>query len=103
MNYKGVTEGMENHKVVEDSPYGRIIMLAIKGGKIYTITKGAVDVPMLVNIGVKPQNVGKCLSVADGAIVGSSLKEDGYTWNSVDPRRVEQLMEQVQQARRSAK
>ena len=63
--------------------------------------KKAVDVPVLVNTGVKPHNVGDYLSVADGAIVGSSLKEDGYTWNSVDPRRVEQLMEQVGQVRRS--
>ncbi len=65
--------------------------------------KGAVDVPVFVNTGVKPQNVGNYLSVADGAIVGSSLKEDGYTWNPVDPRRVEQLMEQVKQVRRSTK
>ena len=63
--------------------------------------KEAVDVPVFVNTGVKPQNVQDYLSVADGAIVGSSLKEDGYTWNPVDPRRVEQLMEQVKQVRRS--
>ncbi|MBA7602171.1 hypothetical protein ES703_09257 [subsurface metagenome] len=65
--------------------------------------KGAVDVPVLVNTGVKPHNVGDYLSIADGAIVGSSLKEDGYTWNPVDPRRVERLMEQVKQIRRSTK
>ena len=34
---------MENHLVVEDSPYGRVIMLAFNGGKIYTITKGVID------------------------------------------------------------
>jgi hypothetical protein len=63
--------------------------------------KEAVDVPVLVNTGVKPHNVGDYLSVADGAIVGTSLKEDGHTWNQVDPLRVEQLMEQVKQVRRS--
>ena len=63
--------------------------------------KEAVDVPVLVNTGVKPHNVRDYLSVADGAIVGSSLKENGYTWNPVDPRRVEQLMEQVKQVRKS--
>jgi hypothetical protein len=63
--------------------------------------KEAVDVPVLVNTGVKPHNVRDYLSVADGAIVGSSLKEDGYTWNPVDPLRVERLMEQVNQVRRS--
>ena len=34
---------MENHLVFDDSPYERVIMLAIKGGKIYTITKGVID------------------------------------------------------------
>jgi membrane complex biogenesis BtpA family protein len=63
--------------------------------------KEAVDVPVLVNTGVKPHNVRDYLSVADGAIVGSSLKEDGHTWNPVDPLRVEQLMEQVKQVRKS--
>lgn len=63
--------------------------------------KEAVDAPVLVNTGVNPHNVRDYLTVADGAIVGSSLKEDGYTWNPVDPRRVEQLMEQVKQVRRS--
>jgi len=63
--------------------------------------KEAVNAPVFVNTGVKPHNVRDYLSVADGAIVGSSLKEDEYTWNPVDPRRVEQLMKQVKQVRRS--
>ncbi len=68
---------------------------------VIKVIKGAVDVPVLVNTGVKPHNVRDYLTVADGAIVGSSLKEDGHTWNPVDPRRVERLMEQVKQVRRS--
>jgi membrane complex biogenesis BtpA family protein len=63
--------------------------------------KEAVDVPVLVNTGVRPDNVGDYLSVADGAVVGSSLKEDGYTWNPVDPGRVERLMERARQVRLS--
>ena len=46
-------------------------------------------VPVFVNTGTTPENVGAFLSIADGAIVASSLKVDGYTWNPVDPRRVE--------------
>ena len=61
--------------------------------------KGAVEVPVLVNTGVNPDNVGEYLKVADGAIVGSSLKEDGYTWNPVDPDRVKRFMEQARKAR----
>jgi membrane complex biogenesis BtpA family protein len=63
--------------------------------------KNNIDAPVFVNTGVKPHNVQEYLSVSDGAIVGSSLKVDGYTWNPVDPRRIEQLMEQVKQVRQS--
>jgi membrane complex biogenesis BtpA family protein len=61
--------------------------------------KRSVDVPVLVNTGVKPGNVKEYLSVADGAIVGSSLKVDGYTWNPVDPERVKQLMKEAKKVR----
>ena len=61
--------------------------------------KKQIDVPVLVNTGVKPGNVKEYLSVADGAIVGSSLKIDGYTWNPVDPDRVKKLMSLVEELR----
>jgi membrane complex biogenesis BtpA family protein len=61
--------------------------------------KENVDVPVLVNTGVKLQNVEEYLSVADGAIVGSSLKVDGYTWNPVDPNRVNTFMDKVKSIR----
>jgi len=61
--------------------------------------KSHIDVPVLVNTGVKPENVQEYLSVADGAIVGSSLKVDGYTWNPVDPERVKMLMKKVNHLR----
>ena len=54
---------------------------------------------MLVNTGVKLHNVEEYLSVADGAIVGSSLKVDGYTWNPVDPARVKAFMNKVKSIR----
>jgi uncharacterized protein len=49
-------------------------------------------VPVLVNTGFKVSNARELLAYADGAIVGSSLKVDGVTWNPVDPRRVKVLM-----------
>lgn len=45
------------------------------------------DVPVLVNTGARPDNVAVFLEHADGCIVGSALKVDGYTWNAVDPAR----------------
>jgi predicted TIM-barrel enzyme len=35
------------------------------------------------------------LRFADGAVVGSSLKLDGVTWNPVDRQRVRELMNAV--------
>jgi membrane complex biogenesis BtpA family protein len=63
--------------------------------------KKSIDSPVFVNTGVKPQNVQDYLSIVDGAIVGSSLKVDGYTWNPVDPERVKEFMDQVIQVRQS--
>jgi predicted TIM-barrel enzyme len=57
------------------------------------------DVPLFVNTGAKPENIADFLQVADGVIVGSSLKVDGYTWNPVDPARLARFMELVEKAR----
>jgi hypothetical protein len=56
-------------------------------------------VPVLLNTGGKAENIKKYLTVADGVIVGSSLKVDGYTWNPVDPGRVRAFMQAVAEAR----
>jgi membrane complex biogenesis BtpA family protein len=45
------------------------------------------EVPVLLNTGAKADNISDYLQFADGCIVGSSLKVDGYTWNPVDPDR----------------
>jgi hypothetical protein len=55
--------------------------------------------PVLLNTGGKAENIRQFLSVADGVIVGSSLKVDGYTWNPVDKDRVRVFMSAVREAR----
>jgi membrane complex biogenesis BtpA family protein len=55
--------------------------------------------PVLLNTGASAQNIAEFLKVADGVIVGSSLKVDGYTWNPVDAARVAGFMAQVRMAR----
>lgn len=52
-------------------------------------------IPVLVNTGFKASNAAALLAYADGAIVGSSLKVDGVTWNRVDGSRVRELMQAV--------
>ncbi|MBA2597787.1 MAG: BtpA/SgcQ family protein [Chloroflexia bacterium] len=55
-------------------------------------------VPVLVNTGFRTSNAGELLQFADGAIVGSSVKVDGVTWNRVDRSRVRALMDAVASA-----
>lgn len=57
------------------------------------------DTPVLANTGVKHATVAEVLRVADGCIVGSSLKVDGHTWNAVDPDRAAEFMRLVREAR----
>src|SRR5215472_928428 len=55
--------------------------------------------PVLANTGVRIETVRATLAVADGVIVGTGLKRDGYTWNPVDPERVQRFMDEVCVAR----
>jgi uncharacterized protein len=57
------------------------------------------EVPVLLNTGARVENVAEFLEVADGVIVGSGLKREGYTWNPVDPERVRAFMQRVREAR----
>jgi membrane complex biogenesis BtpA family protein len=60
--------------------------------------KQVVDLPVLVGSGTNIENVRQVLATADGAIVGSSLKEDGSAKNRVSKAATEAFM---QAARRS--
>lgn len=57
------------------------------------------DVPVLANTGVKHDTVGDVLRIADGCVVGSSLKIDGNTWNPVDADRAADFMARARAAR----
>jgi hypothetical protein len=57
------------------------------------------DTPVLANTGVKHETVAEVLEVADGCIVGSSLKVDGDTWNPVDSERAAEFMRLARTAR----
>lgn len=48
--------------------------------------------PVFANTGVRVDTVAAQLEVADGAIVGTAFKRDGYIWNEVDEARVAALM-----------
>ncbi len=55
--------------------------------------QGAPDAPILIGSGVKPDNLEKFLSVADGVIVGTYFKEGGKVESPVDGSLVRALMQ----------
>ena len=57
------------------------------------------DTPVMANTGVKHDTVSEVLSIADGCIVGSSIKVDGYTWNPIDPERASKFMAKAKETR----
>jgi membrane complex biogenesis BtpA family protein len=54
--------------------------------------KTVVDIPVLVGSGTTAKNVAEVLAQADGAIVGSALKEGGQASNPVSPERAGAFM-----------
>jgi uncharacterized protein len=61
--------------------------------------EAAPELAIVANTGVRAERVAEIFGVADGAIVGTSLKVDGITWNPVDPARAGRLMEAARAAR----
>jgi hypothetical protein len=57
------------------------------------------EAPLLVGSGASPETVAELLSVADGVIVGTSLKRDGRLANPVDVERVRRLVAAARGAR----
>jgi membrane complex biogenesis BtpA family protein len=62
-------------------------------GDVKRVRSAVPDVPLLVGSGVTPETVAELLSVADGAIVGTSLKHRGDVASPVDPERVRRLVD----------
>jgi hypothetical protein len=58
---------------------------------------------VLANTGVQAKRLAEILAVADGVIVGTSLKVDGITWNPVDPARARHFVDTARQVRASVR
>ena len=67
--------------------------------ELSSVKKIINTIPVLANTGVNISNVEEILKIADGAIVGSSLKVDGITWNQVDEKRALEFMNKVKEIR----
>ena len=64
-----------------------------------TEIRAATQLPVLVGSGVTEDNVDRILKLANGVIIGSSLKRDGVWWNEVETPRVAAFMQVVTQLR----
>ena len=61
------------------------------------------DTVVFANTGCRPDNIAKQLSVADGAVVGTTFKKDGKFENEVDVERVKIFMDKVHTFRSNLK
>lgn len=64
-----------------------------------TVKQAIPQVPVFANTGVNINNVEEQLTIADGAVVGTTFKEDAYIWNPVDQDRVKKFMTKVKKFR----
>jgi membrane complex biogenesis BtpA family protein len=72
---------------------GRATGQATAIGDVKRVRGAVPHVPLLVGSGVTPESVADLLSIADGVIVGTSVKRDGVVTNPVDPARVRRLVD----------
>jgi membrane complex biogenesis BtpA family protein len=79
---------------------GNITGEAAPLSEVEAVKKACGKTPVLVNTGVRHATVADVFAVADGCIVGSSLKVDGDTWNPVDPDRAAEFMRLARLARK---
>jgi membrane complex biogenesis BtpA family protein len=67
--------------------------------ELTAVRKALPEAPIIAGSGVTLENIEEVLAFADGAIVGTSLKEGNDTRAPVDPNRVSDLMKAVKSLR----
>jgi len=83
-----VHRGLADALVVSGPATGQATPLA----EVKRVRSAVPDVPLLVGSGVTAETAAELLSVADGLIVGTSVKRDGDVRLPVDRARVERLV-----------
>lgn len=78
---------------------GQITGEAAEMSELAAVKAALPNMAVLANTGVRNDTVAEVLTIADGCIVGSSLKVGGDTWNAIDPERARDFMDVVRGAR----
>lgn len=67
----------------------------VEASVVAKVAAAVPDTPVVVGTGAAEHNVAELMRVADGFIVGSSIKHDGKTLNPIDPARAQAFMAAV--------
>lgn len=86
-----VERGLADALIVSGRATGKATSLA----DVRAVNDLGLRVPVYVGSGVTEENVKDVLAVADGIIVGTSLKEDGRTTSPIDRSLCRRLMERI--------
>jgi len=78
---------------------GQITGTPIDPAELRSAAEAVPGTPVLANTGVRAETVAEILAFADGALVGTTLKRDGVTWNPVDRDRAMRFMDAVRATR----
>ena len=78
---------------------GQITGTPIDLSELRSAVAAVPGTPVLANTGVRTETVAEILAFADGALVGTTLKRDGVTWNPVDRDRAMRFMDAVRATR----
>ena len=75
---------------------------SVDSSELQAVCDALEDTVVFANTGVNETTVADVLAVADGVVVGTSLKVDGITWNAVEVGRARRFMDRVRAARAGA-
>ncbi len=78
---------------------GLIAGAAADADTLRTVKQAVQSTPVFANTGVRPETVAAHLQMADGLVVGTTLKRHGRIWEDVDAPRVSTFMQAVHAAR----
>lgn len=91
--------GLADATIVTGTGTGHATDIDTLHAAVNTREQRGLETPILVGSGVTPDSIGEILSIADGAIVGTSIKEGGSTTAPVAVDRVRELVEQANEQR----
>ncbi len=74
---------------------GMMTGMSVDQVELRKVRESIPETPLLANTGVTIDSVDEIFSVTDGCVIGSHLKHNGDTWDSVDPDRVRKFMDKV--------